>query len=127
VGTGASQTTRTYPVTLIMDQPDDVTILPGMAGKTIRAIGQLPDDIARTGIAIPVSATFSPGESPDTYIWVIDPDSNMVSRRKVITGGITDSGILIREGLEAGEWVATAGAHYLKEGQQIRLLKRARE
>ena len=32
IGTEASSTTRTYPVTLIMDQPEDIRILPGMTG-----------------------------------------------------------------------------------------------
>lgn len=31
IGTEASQTTRTYPITLLMDQPRDFRILPGMA------------------------------------------------------------------------------------------------
>ena len=33
IGAEASQTTRTYPVTLVMDQPEDLRILPGMAGR----------------------------------------------------------------------------------------------
>ncbi len=36
IGSEASETTRTYPVTLIMDQPDGAVILPGMAGKASR-------------------------------------------------------------------------------------------
>jgi multidrug efflux pump subunit AcrA (membrane-fusion protein) len=31
IGSEASQTTRTYPVTIELDQPEDVQILPGMA------------------------------------------------------------------------------------------------
>ena len=33
IGAEASKTTRTYPVTLLMDQPEDIKILPGMAGR----------------------------------------------------------------------------------------------
>ena len=40
IGKEASKTTRTYPVTLIMDQPEDITILPGMAGKAASSIGR---------------------------------------------------------------------------------------
>ena len=121
IGTEASQTTRTYPVTLIMDQPEDITILPGMAGKTIR--GQVeggPADLA--SVEIPVSATFTVESGSQTFVWVIDEQSKTVSRREVKIGEFTDRGVQIMEGLEAGEWIAIAGVHYLQEGQQVRLL-----
>lgn len=41
VGTEACATTRTYPITLIMEQPDDIEILAGMAG-TARAARPSP-------------------------------------------------------------------------------------
>ncbi len=122
IGREASQTTRTYPVTLIMDQPSGITILPGMAGKTVRVEGDLPDQVTGAGIEVPVSATFSPDESGKTYLWVIDDQTKTVKRREIKTGRLTDRGITVQEGLKAGEWVATAGAHYLREGQQVRIL-----
>jgi RND family efflux transporter MFP subunit len=122
IGREASQTTRTYPVTLIMDQPQGIKILPGMAGKTVRVEGDLPDQVTGAGIEVPVSATFSPDESGKTYLWVIDDQTKTVKRREIKTGRLTDRGITVQEGLKAGEWVATAGAHYLREGQQVRIL-----
>jgi len=123
IGKEASQTTRTYPVTLIMDQPKDMKILPGMAGKTVRAEGGLPDDANNAGIEVPVSATFSPDETDKAYIWVIDEQTKTVSRREVKTGKLTDRGIKITNGLISGEWIATAGVHYLREGQKVRILQ----
>ena len=123
IGKEASQTTRTYPVTLIMDQPKDMKILPGMAGKTVRAEGGLPDDANNAGIEVPVSATFSPDETDKAYLWVIDEQTKTVSRREVKTGKLTDRGIMITNGLISGEWIATAGVHYLREGQQVRILQ----
>jgi hypothetical protein len=38
-----------------------------------------------------------------------------------------DSGITVREGIEPGEWIATAGVHYLKEGQEVRILSASTE
>jgi RND family efflux transporter MFP subunit len=120
VGKEASQETRTYPVTLIMDQPGDIKILPGMAGRAAGE-GRLPQEAGRTGIEIPVSAVFSPDEAGKTYVWVIDEGAKTVSRREVKTGKITDVGIVVLDGLEAGEWIATAGVHYLREGQEVRI------
>ena len=122
IGREASQTTRTYPVTLIMDQPSDIKILPGMAGKTVRVEGDLSDQVTSAGIEVPVSATFSPDESGKTFLWVINDQTKTVKRREIKIGRLTDRGITVQEGLKAGEWVATAGAHYLREGQQVRIL-----
>ena len=121
IGTEASQTTRTYPVTIIMDQPEDITILPGMAGQA-RGEAELPENFGETGIEVPVSATFSPDETGKTYIWVIDESTQTVKRREVKTGKLTDRGIIIQKGLRPGEWVATAGVNYLREGQRVRIL-----
>ncbi len=119
VGTEASETTRTYPVTLIMDQPENVKILPGMAGK---AWGQMKDMAGGSAVQVPISATFTETEGGKTYVWIIDEGSSAVSRRAVETGELADVGIQIISGLEPGEWVATAGVHFLKEGQKVRIL-----
>ncbi len=121
IGTEASETTRTYPVTLIMDQPEDFKILPGMAGKTLRAEIESPEGILQTGLEIPVTATFSQGEIDKTYVWVIDEPAKTVSRREVKTAELTDRGIKVVDGLKSGEWIATAGVNYLREGQQVRI------
>ncbi len=121
IGKEASRTTRTYPVTLIMDQPEDIKILPGMAGKAKRGIA-VPDMKGQSDIIIPETALFSPGDSDTSYVWVIDDQAKTVSKRRVTTGTLLDSGVGITEGLKPGEWIATAGVHYLKEGQQVRIL-----
>jgi len=121
IGKEASRTTRTYPVTLIMDQPEDVKILPGMAGKSTRAVA-VPEMQDQPGIVIPETAVFSPDDSDTTYVWVIDDQAKTVNKRKVKAGGLLDTGIAIADGLKPGEWIATAGVHYLREGQQVRIL-----
>jgi hypothetical protein len=45
----------------------------------------------------------------------------------VKTGELLQTGISIKDGLKPGEWVATAGVHYLKEGQQVRILSQTSE
>ena len=74
IGTEASATTRTYPVTLIMPQPENVKILPGMAGK---ASGTPPENLQKdgVGIEIPVTSVFTDAESGSTLVWVVDKDS----------------------------------------------------
>jgi RND family efflux transporter MFP subunit len=119
VGTEASETTRTYPVTLIMDQPKDIKILPGMSGK-VSGEADLPDMDGREGIEVPIAAVFTPDTEMQNYVWVIDEGSKTVHLRKVKTGELTLDGIMVIEGLKQGEWVVTAGVHLLKEGQKVR-------
>jgi RND family efflux transporter MFP subunit len=127
IGTEASRTTRTYPVTLIMDQPEDINILPGMAGK---ASGKPDaDDMSKLAIGkqVPVAAILSPDDIEKTYVWIINEQSKTVAKREVIIGKLTDTGIMVTSGLEDGEWVATAGVNYLREGMEVRILEEKTE
>ncbi len=127
VGTEASKTTRTYPVTLAMQPPEGVNILPGMAGKTVRSDFNLPESIKLDeGTVIPVSAVFNKG--PDkSYVWVINRESGSkelasVALREITIGKLTDRGIRVTQGLKDGEWIASAGVNYLTENQKVRII-----
>jgi RND family efflux transporter MFP subunit len=120
IGREASQATRTYPVTLVMNQPDGKQILAGMAGSAAVS-ARLPDAAALTGIEIPAPAVFS-GEDPSkSYVWVIDEASKTLQRREVTVGRLSNTGILIQSGLAVGDWVVVRGANSVSEGQQVRI------
>ena len=122
IGREATQATRTYPVTLVMAQPEGGEILPGMAGEaTIEA--RLPEGTGRTGITIPATAMFAGSDIEVTNVWVIDPATNMLSQRAVETGRLSSSGMLITAGLEAGEWIVVAGTHSLSDGQEVKIIE----
>jgi RND family efflux transporter MFP subunit len=124
VGKEASKTTRTYPVTLIMDQPENFKILPGMAGKAKgdkKAVAEIAAEEGLVGIEIPITATFS-DEARQSFVWVVDEGSKQVSKRAVTIINLTEKGAMIT-GLEPGETIATAGANMLVEGQQVRILE----
>ena len=122
IGAEASRTTRTYPVTLLMEQPEDIKILPGMAGRAV-ADRESVEAGKQLGIVIPVSAIFSPEENNTSYVWVFDEQAAIVSRREVVTGELSDHGVPVEDGLTPGEWVITAGVSYLAEGQTVKLLE----
>ncbi len=118
VGTEATEATRTYPITLSMKQPDDITILPGMAGKASGKPKSTPVD--QIGIEVPVTAVFGGEDEDVSYVWVVGDDET-VKRRAVTVGGMTPLGIGISEGLQPGERIVTAGVSYLQEGQKVRV------
>jgi RND family efflux transporter MFP subunit len=124
VGKEASKTTRTYPVTLIMDQPENFKILPGMAGKAKgdkKATAKIAAEEGLVGVEIPISATFS-DEAKQTFVWVVDENSKKVNKRAVTIINLTENGAMIT-GLEPGEMIATAGANMLVQDQQVRILE----
>jgi RND family efflux transporter MFP subunit len=121
IGSEASETTRTYPVTLIMDQPQGAVILPGMAGKA-SAKGPPPPEVAGADLVVPDTAVFTPPENARTFVWVLDPEAGIVHRREIQTGNLTRFGPMVLDGVAPGEWVVTAGVHNLEEGQKVRLL-----
>ncbi|MGX7948820.1 efflux RND transporter periplasmic adaptor subunit [Oleidesulfovibrio alaskensis] len=116
--TSANPQTQTYTVTLTMQSPDDIRLLPGM---TADVEGTLPfgGDIDAT--SLPVAAVVG-GEDDRSYIWVLDKESMTVSRRAVVTGAIHEDKVAITQGLEPGMTVVAAGANYLHEGQKVRIL-----
>ena len=118
IGSEASQTTRTYPVTVLIEQPEDVQILPGMAA-TVRNQPEEGDDTTVQDIVVPPGAVFGDQAGGQSYVWVVDEGSKKVAQRKVTTGQLTPVGIVVTEGLERGEWVVTAGVNLLDEGQEV--------
>ncbi len=120
VSNEASQSTRTYQVRLQMTPPEGVDILPGMSGYATGDVVHPGQD--KFQIVIPLSSVFSSPDSKTTYVWLYNTELQTVTKQPVNKGAILDQGISIIEGLKAGDWIATAGVHYITEGQKVRLL-----
>jgi RND family efflux transporter MFP subunit len=122
IGTEASQVTRTFPVTLAFDQPDDANtvILPGMAGSF--RVGKVDEAEAEKLIVVPPAALrpLEPGKQP-LAAWVVDPASGKVTLRPVKAGRVVQGGVAVTEGLKPGDWVVTAGANSLAEGEVVKI------
>ncbi len=117
----ASAITRTYPVTLLFPQPEEVTILPGMAGKAWATKRDLGEGISAE-LMIPVAAVFTPETEARSHVWVIDESTGKVSMAVIETGRITVRGVEVLSGLSEGQWIATAGVRSLTPGQQVSIL-----
>jgi len=121
IGAEASETTRTYPVTLIMDQHEDVKILPGMAGKATGTPGAGREE-AGAAVLVPAAALLV-AEDGESSVWVIDEGAMTVDRRQVKIGELTGAGVQVIGGLKAGEWIVIAGIHSLGPGQKVKILE----
>lgn len=126
LGSEASEATRTYPLTLEIEQPDGFRILPGMSGRANARLNfdmetaDIPSDLRIPGLRIPPSALFA--HNGGSAVWVFDAKTSTVSRRAVDAIGVSGEGVFLRVNqLEGVDWIVTAGVQFLQEGQTVRL------
>lgn len=120
IGTEASATTRTYPVTLLMSQPNGARILPGMTG---RARGRRKKGYEQfSDIVVPAAAVFVPEGQDQPHVWIVERESMIVKPRPVKLGQPRSTGLSIESGVKIGDIVVTAGANSLRDGQKVTLL-----
>ncbi|GAB4229273.1 MAG: efflux RND transporter periplasmic adaptor subunit [Chlamydiales bacterium] len=122
IGTEASSTTQTFPVTLSLeDIPVEISLLAGMSGRAL--LKQPLEGLKDNTFKIPKSAIFTE-DGERTYVWIVDPMTQTVHKQAVTTDGTyKGNAIIIREGLSNGDIIVTAGTHFLVEGQQVKIDK----
>ncbi|MEA5615108.1 efflux RND transporter periplasmic adaptor subunit [Nodularia spumigena] len=115
----ADPVTRTFPITLVMDQPSNGPILAGMSGRAW--VSRLRSEETETDVFdLPPSAVRQ-NAGEESFVWLIDESSGVVSRRTVEVGQVSPGGVRVR-GVGPGDVVATAGAAFLRDGQRVRIL-----
>lgn len=119
VAATADSQTQTFEVTLSMPAPEGLTVLSGMTTSVVVDAPALRS--AQQVFAIPSGAVIGdPKLEPS--VWIFDPDTSTVKARRVEVRTLAGDAIEVVEGLGAGERVIVAGAAFLAEGMQVRLL-----
>lgn len=120
IGTEASTSTQTYPVTLSLQEiPPDTSLLAGMSG---RAILKQQSEKKEIFFQIPKSAIFT-GDGEKTFVWIVDPKTETIHKKGVSLDPSNRKDIaVVKEGLQVGDWVVTAGTSFLNEGQKVKLV-----
>lgn len=104
-----------FPVTLELEEKDP-RIFPGMIGEASLAFSLGPEQ-ERLPLLPPQGIVNDPLNGH--FVWVVDTESMTVSPRPVNIGDLQQNGVMIREGLQAGDRVVIRGVHRLKEGQKV--------
>ncbi len=116
IGTEASASTLTYPVTLsVHNIPLDYTLLPGMSGQ---AFLKLPKATVEKVILIPKSAIFTDNLHADA-VWVINTKTERVHRKAIRVKSSSSDCVEVLEGLNDRDWIVIAGTSFLSEGQKV--------
>lgn len=121
ISTKADPETQTYRLRFTMPAPKDINILPGM---TVTVKAWIPD--YRSGgkeyYVIPASSVFV-DEKNQSSVWLVDEKTMTVKRVCVTTSRMSNGDIRVLKGLKPGNRVITAGAHFLKKGEKVSLMK----
>lgn len=119
--TEPDEVAQTYEVEFALGDDVPFVVLPGM---TAAVSISLDDPTAASEIEIPVSA-LDQDATGNFQVWRYDPENQSVSPRSVIIGDIRGDQVAVVSGLGVGETIAATGSSKLRDGMQVRPLKRA--
>lgn len=108
----ADAATRTFQVKVTLaDVPRQMRF-----GSSVMGRPQVAPEIMAV---LPGSALFESGGRP--AVWVVDT-SSQVELKPIVVASYAADRVMVREGLEEGEIVVTAGVNRLRERQKVRLI-----
>lgn len=119
VATKAEDITRTFEITLLMENPEEKNILPGMSAKVHVSFDHSSDT---SKVFIPIQAVFT-DSSGIQKVWIVR-EGNAVFQKEVQTGKIQNDLIQITKGLEGNETVVSSGIKELKVADKIQNYKK---
>jgi multidrug efflux system membrane fusion protein len=118
VGVASSGYAATYPVTVLLDRPDDA-LRPGMAADVAFTFG-VKD--ARERFLVPPFAVSEDRQGRFLYtVEESEPGVGVTHRRPVEVGELTADGLEILSGLSDGDRVVTAGVSRIHDGMRVKL------
>ena len=116
----AAGNSPTFPAIIRIDNPSS-DIRPGMAAEVTF---QNTKEGKPSSLVCPVSALGKDMES--TFVYVLekqDQEEYIVKKQPVEVGEITAEGFVLKDGLQEGQLVATAGLKSLLNGMKVKLLE----
>ena len=120
IGAQSDPRTRTYPGTVVMPQPENARILPGM---TVLVTATLPAQgaPAENGFAVPL-VSLCGGANGEKYVWKCF-DNGTVQKISVTPGEFRGEQILVAGGLVSGDQIVSEGARGLNEDSHVRIVE----
>ena len=115
VSKGTTRNNLSYLLTAILPN-EGGKLLAGMSGK---AILDTPQAESAAGFCISQAALCHRPSTGD-YVWVVNPATSQISRRKVTVAKLLPDGLVqIADGLQIGELLATSGLRFLSDGMKV--------
>ncbi|MEM8797575.1 MAG: efflux RND transporter periplasmic adaptor subunit [Pseudomonadota bacterium] len=124
-----ADTVSSFPVVVKLNETDP-SMKAGMAVEiAIEFTVPLGEGYSLPLSVLPLDGILEEGQKAEdpgkTQVYVYNPETSTVSRRDVLIAGVRENSIIIVDGLELGERVASAGVSFLRDGQKVKLLNDA--
>ena len=107
-GMTASLVTHSYPVKVLIEQPDK-ELYPGMIARVV-----FHSEVSK-GIVIPANAVLINREGK--FVWVAE--DGQATRRPITVAGYSGEGVIVSEGLRPGDRVIVEGYQKVSEGMKV--------
>lgn len=119
VSAKADQETQTFAVTFVMDQPEDLMLLPGMTTNVRIQMHERSGTEAY--FLLPASAVKGALDMTPT-IFVVDPKSSTLKTKTVEIGSLEGLNVQIIDGVEPGDRVVVAGISFMRDGDKVTVM-----
>jgi RND family efflux transporter, MFP subunit len=113
-GVTANPVSHTYEVRIVVDNPQ-LSLMPGMVGKV-----SIMNEVDSNRIIVP-NRTVLITHDGKHFVWIAD--GSAAKRKFVIVGSLSNDGVVIEEGLKAGDRIIVDGYHKVSEGMQISIIQ----
>lgn len=111
--------TNSFPSKIIIEPVKG--IYPGLTAEVLFSYNTEGEQLL---YLIPAVAIAPPeSDKEDGFVYVFQPDTSTVKKTPIKVKGIQGNQVEIIEGLKAGDIIATAGVHFLSDGQKVKLLE----
>jgi len=107
----ADRVTRTYRVRVSLDAGDSAPRF----GQTARVVFADANNAQQN--VVPLSALYEQAGKP--AVWIVDAQTHQVHLAPVEIAAYREQGVLLAGGLDARQWIVTAGVHKLRDGEPI--------
>lgn len=112
----ADPQTRTYAARVAITENSKEPVDLGQSAQVfVSPAGDIP-------LSVPLSALTADGDQ--TYVWIVDPVALTLKRTNVKAGPYGEDEVPILQGLQATDWVVSAGVQVLNEGVRVRPVDR---
>lgn len=115
IGAQGNQLTGAFEIEI--EVPHTEGLRSGMVAAV--EIAAAPGASAASAILVPTLSLLD-ARADQGVVYVVDAQS-LAHRRRVRTAGVTQDGVLVLEGLDAGDRVVSVGAAYVRDGEAVRI------
>ena len=111
----ADRIIQSIEVSFAMRRSEQWNLMPGMTAT----VHILLKENGITSVLVPLAAVVA-DEEKQLFVWVVDPTTQVVSRRYVTVSETKADGAVLTTGVTDGDIIVTTGAATLREGVRVR-------